>query len=84
MTGKNDYVDGIWTYSLDKIHTGLQDCYKSLTEDVKAQYGASIKSLGAIGFSAMMHGYMAFDKDGELPVPFRTGETPSQSRPPKS
>lgn len=69
---ENDYVDGIWTYSLDKIHTGLQDCYKSLTEDVKAQYGVSIKSLGAIGFSAMMHGYMAFDKDGELLVPFRT------------
>ncbi len=69
---ENDYVDGIWTYSLDKIHTGLQDCYKSLTEDVRAQYGVSIKSLGAIGFSAMMHGYMVFDKEGELLVPFRT------------
>lgn len=69
---ENDYVDGIWTYSLDKIHTGLQDCYKSLTEDVRVQYGVSIKSLGAIGFSAMMHGYMVFDKEGELLVPFRT------------
>lgn len=69
---ENDYVDGIWTYSLDKIHMGLQDCYRSLVEDVKAQYGVSIKSFGAIGFSAMMHGYMAFDKNDELLVPFRT------------
>lgn len=69
---ENDYVDGIWTYSLDKIHTGLQDCYKSLVADVKAQYGVGIKKLGAIGFSAMMHGYMAFDKDDTLLVPFRT------------
>lgn len=69
---ENDYVDGIWTYSLDKIHAGLQDCYKNLVEDVKAQYGVGIKTLGAIGFSAMMHGYMAFDKDGKLLVPFRT------------
>ena len=69
---ENDYVDGIWTYSLDKIHAGLQDCYKNLVEDVKTQYGVGIKTLGAIGFSAMMHGYMAFDKDGKLLVPFRT------------
>ena len=69
---ENDYVDGIWTYSLEKIHKGLQDCYKSLVEDVKAQYGTGIKKLGAIGFSAMMHGYMAFDKEGQLLVPFRT------------
>ena len=69
---ENEYVDGIWTYSLDKIHKGLQDCYKSLLEDVKAQYGTGIRKLGALGFSAMMHGYMAFDKDGKLLVPFRT------------
>ena len=69
---ENDYVDGIWTYSLDKIHKGLQDCYAGLLEDVKAQYGVGITKLGAIGFSAMMHGYMAFDKDGKLLVPFRT------------
>ncbi len=69
---ENDYVDGIWTYSLDKIHVGLQDCYRSLVEDVKAQYGVGIKRLGAMGFSAMMHGYMAFDKNDTLLVPFRT------------
>ncbi|MDY5846159.1 MAG: FGGY-family carbohydrate kinase [Bariatricus sp.] len=69
---ENRYVDGIWTYTLDDIWTGLQDCYKNLTEDVDAKYGVKIESVGAIGFSAMMHGYMAFDKEGELLVPFRT------------
>jgi len=69
---ENDYVDGIWTYDIEKIHTGLQDCYKSLTEDVKAQYDTTITTLAAIGFSGMMHGYMAFDKDDNLLVPFRT------------
>ncbi len=69
---ENDYVDGIWTYGLEKIHAGLQDCYQSLLKDVKEQYGIGIKTLGAIGFSAMMHGYMAFDKNDTLLVPFRT------------
>lgn len=69
---ENRYVDGIWTYTLEDIWTGLQDCYKNLAEDVKNQYGVTLESVGAIGFSAMMHGYMAFDKAGELLVPFRT------------
>lgn len=69
---ENDYIDGIWTYSLDKIHTGLKDCYADLLKDVKEQYGVGIKKLRSIGFSAMMHGYMPFDKDGKLLVPFRT------------
>jgi len=69
---ENDYVDGVWTYSMEKIHNGLQDCYKSLADDVKKQYGVEITSLKALGFSAMMHGYLPFDKDGKLLVPFRT------------
>lgn len=69
---ENRYVDGIWTYTLEDIWTGLQDCYKNLAADVKAQYDAELTSVGAIGFSAMMHGYMAFNKEGELLVPFRT------------
>lgn len=69
---ENRYEDGIWTYTLEDIWTGLQDCYKNLAEDVKNQYGVILESVGAIGFSAMMHGYMAFDKAGELLVPFRT------------
>lgn len=69
---ENSLVNGIWTYSLDDIWLGLADCYKSLREDVKKKYDAEITQLAAIGFSGMMHGYMVFDKNGELLVPFRT------------
>ena len=69
---ENQLVDGIWTYSLDAIWSGLQDCYKNMAEDVKKQYGVEVKHLAAIGFSAMMHGYMAFDEKDTLLVPFRT------------
>nr|WP_312290626.1 FGGY-family carbohydrate kinase [Clostridium chromiireducens] len=69
---ENQYINNIWTYSLDDIWTGVQDSYKKMAEDVKEKYGVTIQAIGAIGFSAMMHGYMAFNKDGELLVPFRT------------
>ena len=69
---ENQLVDGIWTYSLDAIWGGLQDCYRDMAEDVKNKYGVEVKSLAAIGFSAMMHGYMAFDENDTLLVPFRT------------
>ena len=69
---ENRYVNNIWTYSLEDIWKGVQDSYQKMAEDVKQQYGVTIQTIGAIGFSAMMHGYMAFNKDGELLVPFRT------------
>ncbi|MBO4988278.1 MAG: ATPase, partial [Lachnospiraceae bacterium] len=69
---ENRLENGIWTYSLDDIWTGLQDCYSKLVEDVKEQYGITLTRFAAIGFSAMMHGYMPFNKEGELMVPFRT------------
>ena len=69
---ENQYENGVWTYSLDMIWNGLQDAYKDLKADVQKQYGVSLKKIGSIGFSAMMHGYMAFNKEGELLVPFRT------------
>ncbi len=69
---ENQYVDGIWTYSLEMIWKGLQDAYADLLKDVQEKYGTVIKTVGAIGFSAMMHGYMAFDKDDNMLVPFRT------------
>ena len=69
---ENRLENGIWTYSLDDIWTGLQDCYSKLVEDVKTQYGITLTRFAAIGFSAMMHGYMPFNKEGELMVPFRT------------
>ncbi len=71
-TWENKYENGVWTYSLDDIWSGLQDCYKDLVEDVKKQYGVALENIGSIGFSGMMHGYMAFDSKGELLVPFRT------------
>lgn len=69
---ENKFIDGIWTYSLEDIWAGIQDSYRNLVEDVKKQYGVTLKTIGSIGFSAMMHGYMAFNKEGELLVPFRT------------
>ncbi len=69
---ENRLENGVWTYTLEDIWTGLQDCYQKMTEDVKAKYGVAVEQLAGIGFSAMMHGYLAFDKDGNLLVPFRT------------
>ena len=69
---ENRLENGIWTYTLEDIWSGLQDAYAKLAADVKSQCGASLKKIGAIGFSAMMHGYMVFDKEGTLMVPFRT------------
>ena len=69
---ENQLVNVIWTYSLDAIWTGLQDSYRDLAADVKKKYDVEVETLAAIGFSAMMHGYMPFNKDGELLVPFRT------------
>ena len=69
---ENRLENGIWTYSLDDIWSGLQSAYKSLNDDVKDKYGVCITRLASVGFSAMMHGYMPFDKDGNLLVPFRT------------
>ncbi len=71
-TWENQLVDGLWTYSLDAIWGGLQDCYSDLRANVQKQYGVEIKSLASIGISAMMHGYMAFNAKNELLVPFRT------------
>ena len=69
---ENQLVDGIWTYSLDAIWEGLQDCYRKLAADVQTKYQTELTTLGSIGFSAMMHGYMPFDGEGRLLVPFRT------------
>ncbi len=69
---ENKLVDNIWTYSLEDIWGGIQDCYQDLAKDVKAKYDEELTTFGGIGFSAMMHGYMVFDKAGKLLVPFRT------------
>src|SRR6516162_9066895 len=69
---ENRYENGIWTYSLEDVWTGLQESYRKLSKEVFENYNTPPQTIGAIGFSAMMHGYMAFDKDGNLLVPFRT------------
>ena len=69
---ENDLVDGIFTYPLEKVISGLQTAYKALKTEVKEKYGVVLCNIGSIGISAMMHGYLAFNMDGELLVPFRT------------
>lgn len=71
-TWENQLEDGLWTYSIESIWSGLQDCYQSLCNNVRAEYGIEIENLAAIGVSAMMHGYMPFDRNGNILVPFRT------------
>ena len=69
---ENQLVNNIWTYSEEAIWAGIQDSYRDMVRDVKEKYGVPVKKLAAIGFSAMMHGYMPFNTEGELLVPFRT------------
>ncbi|MBQ6476433.1 MAG: ATPase [Clostridia bacterium] len=69
---ENKLLNGIWTYSLDEIHEGLQKCYADLKKDFEARFPCKLTTVGAIGVSAMMHGYMPFDETGELLCPFRT------------
>ena len=69
---ENEYVDGRWTYSVDAIRQGLQAAYADLVRDVTSTGGEAPTTFGAIGISAMMHGYIATDAQGDLLVPFRT------------
>lgn len=69
---ENQLVDGVWTYSLDDVWSGVRVCLERLMEDVERQYGVRPTTFGSVGISAMMHGYLAFDAEGDLLVPFRT------------
>ncbi|WP_285551678.1 xylulokinase [Actinoplanes regularis] len=69
---ENQFVDRTWTYSLEAVWAGLRACYAALAEDVRERYGTELRTTAALGVSAMMHGYLAFDADGELLTPFRT------------
>ena len=69
---ENRLVNGIWTYSMDDIHSGIQSCFAALAEDVKTKFNVQLNTCGAIGVSAMMHGYLPFDKDGKQLAEFRT------------
>ncbi len=69
---ENSYENNIWTYSLESIWKGIQDSYRKMADNVKEQFGVEIQTTGAIGISGMMHGYLIFDKSGNLLTPFRT------------
>lgn len=69
---ENRYENGVWTYNLEDVWKGLQESYRNLAKEVSRKYNTPLKTIGAIGFSAMMHGYVVFDKKGNLLVPFRT------------
>ena len=69
---ENRYENGVWTYHLEDVWTGLQESYRRLNAEVQEKYGVSLETVGAIGFSGMMHGYLPFDKDDHLLAPFRT------------
>ncbi|WP_182112138.1 MULTISPECIES: xylulokinase [unclassified Actinotalea] len=77
---ENEYVDRTWTYSLDAVWTGLQECVAALLDDAQRRHGMRPTTFGALGVSAMMHGYLALDADGELLVPFRTWRNTSTER----
>jgi sugar (pentulose or hexulose) kinase len=69
---QNQLQEGIWTYSLEDVWKGIQDCYRKLKEEYECKYGEKLSGIAGIGISAMMHGYLAFDEKGNLLVPFRT------------
>lgn len=69
---ENQFVNGVWTYELSSVWQGLQKCYQNLSKDVEEKYGVKLSRLAAMGVSAMMHGYLAFGRNGELLTPFRT------------
>ena len=71
--------DGLWSYTQEEIWTGLQTAYAKMAGDVETAYGEKLTHAGHIGFSAMMHGYLAFDENGELLVPFRTWQNTNTS-----
>ncbi|WP_203651570.1 xylulokinase [Secundilactobacillus yichangensis] len=72
FTWENELINNIWTYPIEKIWKGIQTSYQTMAQSVESQYNVQLKKIGSIGISAMMHGYMPFDKKGNLLVPFRT------------
>src|SRR5512138_3843650 len=69
---ENRYENGVWTYHLDEVWTGLQESYRNLSNEVLAKYNTPLQTVGVIGFSGMMHGYLPFDQEDNLLAPFRT------------
>src|SRR3712207_4761742 len=76
----NQLVDRLWTYPLEAVWTGVQASVAALAEDVQRRHGVELAGVGALGVSAMMHGYLAFDAGGELLTPFRTWRNTNTGR----
>ena len=81
---ENQLVNGIWTYSMDTVHTGVQTCFANLNADVKAKYGVELTTVGAIGVSAMMHGTCPLTKTADSWRNSAPGATPSRGKRPKN
>src|SRR3954465_6629776 len=77
---ENQFVDRLWTYSLDAVWAGVQESVTALADDVRQRHGVELSTVGALGVSAMMHGYLAFDVDGGLLPPFRTWRNTNTGR----
>src|SRR3954468_9917660 len=77
---ENQFVNRLWTYPLEDVWSGLQSCYAALADDVTERYGVELNRVGALGISAMMDGYLAFDSTGELLTPFRTWRNTNTGR----
>src|SRR4051795_3736373 len=77
---ENQLVDRLWTYSMEAIWSGVRQSVAALAEDVRRRHGVELAGVGALGVSAMMHGYLAFDADGELLTPFRTWRNTNTGR----
>ncbi|MBQ3177629.1 MAG: ATPase [Clostridia bacterium] len=69
---ENRYENGYWTYDMEDVYTGLRECYAALAADVQTKYSVPLTTIGAMGISGMMHGYLVYDKDDNLLTPFRT------------
>ncbi len=77
---ENQFVDRRWTYSLEAVRAGVQESVAALADDVRRRHGVELTGVGALGVSAMMHGYLAFDADGALLTPFRTWRNTNTGR----
>src|SRR3712207_5527266 len=77
---ENQFVDRLWTYSLDAVWSGMRQSFSALAEDVRRRHGVELAGVGALGVSGMMHGYLAFDADGALLTPFRTWRNTNTGR----
>ena len=69
---ENSFINGVWTYGMDEIDAGIRGSYSSLRKNVEEKYQVSLTTTGALGVSAMMHGYIAQDKDDKVIAPFQT------------